>query len=122
MAKVLNELERENRREDIFQKIDYEVGSILRLLQDRYGIHNGECPPELAHGLDVAMESVVNVMEKILDLQTEIDNRERFYAINFKMQIKATNAEEALDKLKGQIDSVPDIACLLDVREMEVEE
>ena len=121
MAKVLNELERENRRNDIFQRIDSDVENILRRLQDRYGIHNGECPPELAHELDVAMENVVNVMEKILDLQTEIDNRERFYAINFKMQIKATNAEEALDKLKGKIDGTFDIADLLDVKEMEVE-
>lgn len=122
MAKVLDEIERGIRRENLLQKIDYEVDCIFRLLRDRYGIKNGECPPELAHALDVAMESVVNVMEKILDLQTEIDNRERYYTINFKTQIKATNAEEALDKLKGQIDSVFDIADLLDVKEMEVEE
>ena len=122
MAKVLNELERENRRDDIFQKIDYAVDCIFRLLQDRYGIKNGECPPELAHALDVAMESVVNVMEKILDLQTEIDNREQFYAFSFKTQIKAKNTEEAINKLKGKIDSTFDIADLLDVKEMEVEE
>lgn len=122
MAKVLNEIERENRREDILQRIDSDVENILRRLQDRYGIHNGECPPELGVELDLAIEKVGEVVEKILDLQTEIDNRKRFYAINFKMQIKAANAEEALDKLKGKIDGTFDIADLLDVKEMEVEE
>lgn len=126
MAKVLNDNERKYRRDDLVSKLGNEIECVVQGFQAGYGIRNTEYTPEFVAELNIEIEALADIIEKLLDFQTKIDNQKKFYTIGFKKQIKATNKEEALDILKGQIDSTFDIADLLSVEEIvegtEVEE
>lgn len=126
MAKVLNDNERKYRRDDLVSKLSNEIECVVQGFQTAYRIRNTKYTPEFIAELDIEVEALADIIEKLLDFQTEIDNQKHFYTIGFKKQIKATNKEEALDILKGQIDSTFDIVDLLSVEEivegMEVEE